>query len=65
MQKLDIGIYIVTAICIIGIIICKFFSIDTSFLIEATWALIGAIVGRNAGNISLQAKKIAGSFKKK
>lgn len=65
MQKVDIGIYILLGVCIIGIIASKYLGTDTLVLAPITWALLGVVLGRNVDNISVGTRNILGSFKKK
>lgn len=67
MQKIDIGIYIILGLCIVGLLGSSFLQLDAALLTPITWALLGVVLGRNADNISNNTQRVlgVGAFKKK
>lgn len=62
MTKVDWGIYILTALCIIGIVVLTVMDKQLSVLTPILTALIGVIIGKQGGAIY---GKVAGVFKSK
>jgi hypothetical protein len=64
MQKVDIGVYILLGICIIGILVNGYLKIDMVLLSSVTTALLGIVLGRNSAAIAAGAKNLVAKFKK-
>lgn len=58
MKKADIGIYILTGLCIVSIVVSNWLKTDTALIVPVLWALLGAVLGRNLEGITLGAKRI-------
>lgn len=62
MQKLNLGIYVLTGIALIGLILLLVLDKSTNVIIPILTAFIGLIAGKNQDNI---AGAIGSVFKKK
>ena len=51
MNKLNLGIYVLTALALIGVVVLAVLKLDTSILVPVLTALIGVIVGKQGGAV--------------
>ena len=52
MNKFNIGLYILTGIALIGLIVLSALQLDTNVIIPVLTALIGAVLGKNSEPIA-------------
>jgi len=64
MKNVDIGIYVLLGITLIGFLSSSFLMIDTSILVPIIWALLGAVLGRNVDGVVAAAGRAVNSAKK-
>lgn len=63
-QKVNIGLYVLTCFCLAILAASKFLAVDTALIVPITWALLGAILGRNTEGLVSFGKAAASKFKK-
>jgi CHASE2 domain-containing sensor protein len=51
MNKINIGLYILTGIALIGLIVLSALSLSTDIIVPILTALLGAVIGKNADPI--------------
>jgi hypothetical protein len=63
-ENVTLGLYVLTGFCSAILAASKFLAVDTSLIVPITWALLGAILGRNTEGLVSFGKAAASKFKK-
>ena len=68
MQKVDIAVYVLLGLCIVGFLVGNFLMIDVSLIPAIATGLLGIILGRNGSEMYAATKsfgsKTVGAFKR-